>query len=198
MKYLKIKIADVEYKDTFYRTVLINPKLNLYQFSIYIELLFKAAFCHMAMFIGDNVEYIDKLWLDEFASLYSKALDYTKVTIGMAFRHSPKLSFVYDTGDNYQFDLNLLEELDFPSRKNLIILEASGDGIWEDNHGDLCEYLDGRLANKDIYAWNLNIPDKKAYNFFAPIDVDKMNEKLESKRRYIINLLKRNKQYSDH
>lgn len=195
MEYLKIKIADSDFKDKFCRIVLVDPKMNLYQFSIYIQILLKGAFCHMAMFKGKEAKFVDESWVADFGFSGVPAYDYTKVSIEKALEICSSLTFIYDTGDDYEFDLEPLGAFSFPLRKNLILLEAYGDGIWEDNHSGLYRYLKGE--KEEIYAWNLKIPTGSEYDFYKPIDPEAVNEKLETERKKIIRTLKRNGCYSD-
>ena len=108
MKYFKLKITDVDYPEKFYRVVLVNPSLNLYQFNIYIEILIKTMFCHMAMFSGKGYKFIDSIWMDDQFDKSIKYLDYTKVTIKEALKLCKSLQFTYDTGDDYSFNVEFI------------------------------------------------------------------------------------------
>lgn len=197
MKYFKLKITDVDYPEKFYRVVLVNPSLNLYQFNIYIEILIKTMFCHMAMFSGKGHEFIDSIWMDDQFDKSIKYLDYTKVTIKEALKLCKSLQFTYDTGDDYSFNVEFIEEFDFPLPNNIILLEASGDGIWEDNHSGLRDFIEGNLDRSEIYAWNLNIKDFDRYDFFEKINIELINKNIEKEKVRIIRELKKNDSYSD-
>lgn len=200
MKYLKLYVKFKDYPDKLNRLIAVDPSINLYQLNIYIQLLIKTMFYHMSEFTCDEAEFIDKIWLDEYENVFDKkSFDYTKVRVSdfiLNSKYHNKI-FLYDTGEGYEFDLKEKGFIDLPFNRPVILLSGVGDGIFEDNITDLRKFFENEIDISDAYIWNIKIKNINNYDYFAPLNIDQINESLISEYKKVVKDLKKNDSYSD-
>ena len=77
-----------------------------------------------------------------------------------------RYTFMYDFNSQWHFDGIVLETIEFDSKKEVILLDGKGQGIWEDRIKTLYAYFDGKLdpesliedeENKYFKPWNKRV-----------------------------------------
>lgn len=177
MKYTKILIEYNEYPSLFNRTILVKGNPDLFKLASFFAYILGTRFCHCYYFETETVEFVMSPFMEQGGVIWSKYLaNYNLSDL------PNKFTFVYDTGENYQFKSTILSEVDYDSKNGFILLDANGQGIWEDNHNSLYALLSGEInpnsRGKGAYTLPWNFNNKTFKDFFNPININEMNETL--------------------
>ena len=90
-----------------------------------------------------------------------------------------RFSFIYDFDSHWIFDGEVLEEVELEQKKEVILLDGKGQGIWEDRIKTLYAYFEGKLdpdsldedeENKFFKPWNKRLT--KFGDFDTAFDLD--------------------------
>ena len=181
MIYTKIRL-DFEYgpKGRFYRVVLVNSDIDLFKLGIAFGVALGATFEHTFMFTANRKKdnYVD-------ASIMENPIYGDKYLGNHYLRELPNIfHYCYDFGDGWDFYCKKYKKTyEINSKKELIILEGSGQGIWEDEICSLWAYFEGDVSPDEtedneemgIYKpWNYSI--NKFSDFDLPLDIDELNK----------------------
>lgn len=181
--YLKIKASFHMAKDRLYRTVLVKEHSNLFELACCLCAAFGAEFEHLFAIESGNVRFVPDFMVGEsFDRTPMLPIDkHTTDDLKETF------SLEYDFGDGWRFDCKIYKKTTvLQEQRPVILLEGKGQGIWEDNIGTLYAYLAGQVdpeyggtdENLGIYPpWNFKI--KKYKDFDAPLDIEKIQKKLD-------------------
>lgn len=177
MKYYKLKISWEDAKNKLYRTCYIPSDLYLGELGYLLCILFKTKFEHAFMFTDhESIDYVDDSFDNEEEIIGYKVVKYKKVKAVNAIKKYPKLQFVYDLGDYYCFDLqlNLKDYFDLPILYPIILVDAKGDGIFEDNITGLRNVvLNNSKDPNDFISFGEYLGKK--YNFDCKFDYSLIN-----------------------
>lgn len=159
MIYKEISVALKEFKDRLNRTVLVREDVSLFELGVVLCTALGAEFEHMFLFRSGKRNFCDPAWIDgrKEYSYYNKSIK----DLGKKF------TFIYDTGDDWEFDGSVKDEnIEMNSNDIAFLIDGNGQGIWEDNKYNLMRYLDGEIdpdtdeedEERDIYfPWNYEI-----------------------------------------
>jgi len=175
-------------KERFFRTILVKGNPDLLELGVILGTSLGATFEHCFLFRCKNrVIYVMAPFMEEPMIGYKYLGNYHLDDLPNTF------SFEYDTGDGWDFNCKKYEEkIEIKSKKNLLIFEGKGQGIWEDNIRSLAALFDGEIdekyseenEEKDIYKpWNFTI--EKYSDFDLPLDIEIINESLDEE--FLIN-----------
>lgn len=175
MIYRKIRVGLSEYKSRFYRVVLVRADVSLYELGVVLGTALGVEFEHMFMFRSGKNIYCDPTWIDndnEYSYYDKKLKDLNK-----------NFKFIYDTGDDWEFDGTINDkEFEIDSKEIAFLEDGKGQGLWEDNKYNLIRYFDGEIApdakeNEEkgiFYPWNYTI--KKFSDFDTGFNLKAVKE----------------------
>lgn len=172
MKFIKIRASWDEYLDRLNRTLLIREDLSLYELGVILCKLFKTKFEHMFLFEGDNCVYEDETWVMDSLR---RAYDYKEKKALDVLLDNKKLEFIYDTGEYYRFLVKKISKqiFEYPIKCDALLLEATGDGIFEDNISGLMDLMEGEIDENSLVSFGEDLPED--YNFDVSFDIDYIN-----------------------
>lgn len=178
MKYTKILIEYPDYPDKFSRTILVKGNPDLFKLATFYAYILNTELYHCYYFETEKIEYVMAPFMD------SRGLKWYKHLSKYNLSDLPKnFEFVYDTGENYRFNSTIVGTIDYPSLCSFVLLDAKGQGIWEDDHYSLSALLDGKIdlnesLDTECYHLPWNFDNETFGDFYKTIDVDKINETL--------------------
>ena len=178
MKYTKILIEYPDYPDKFSRTILVKGNPDLFKLATFYAYILNTELYHCYYFETEKIEYVMAPFME------SRGLKWYKYLSKYNLSDLPNnFKFIYDTGENYEFNSTILGVVDYPSLCSFVLLDAKGQGIWEDDHHSLYALLSGKIdpnESKDTDDCHLpwNFDNETFGDFFKEIDVDKINETL--------------------
>lgn len=180
MEYWILDFKYSDYPELLNRKIAVRPCTKLFDLNLYLLISLKSAIYHLSEFENENAIFAYKYSIDEnMYILKKKVFDFEKKTLRDLFKNiNETISFIYDFGANYEFKINFIKTCEFPFKRHFILLDAKGDGIFEDDKSNLNSFLSGELPKSEIYAWNLKIKDLEKYDYFKKIDVETFNENL--------------------
>lgn len=172
MKFIKIRASWDEYLDRLNRTLLIREDLSLYELGVILCKLFKTKFEHMFLFEGDNCVYEDETWVMDSLR---RAYDYKEKKALDVLLDNKKLEFIYDTGEYYRFLVKKISKqiFEYPIKCDALLLEATGDGIFEDNISGLMDLMEGEIDENSLVSFGEDLPED--YHFDVSFDIDYIN-----------------------
>ena len=174
MKYKRIKMEFQNYKDRFYREILVAKDLNLVYLGCIMCTCIGAEFEHLFLFNKNRTSYVPDAFLDN-SDVYGwlPMKEYMLDDLGDNF------TFTYDTGDGWCFNCKVSKkEVDKDDKALAFLLDGKGQGIWEDNIGSLYQYLDGEVdpdscdedEDSGLYLpWNF---ENEKYSDFENYDLE--------------------------
>lgn len=184
MLYRKMRVSLADAPDRLYRVFWLreNTRLDILAEILMDMLAMKRE--HLYEFIaGRQVYVIDPEEMD-MALKGNRMSGYTAEDLGSSFR------FIYDFGEDWTFDCRLENTGKNLDLDQLIIMEeAAGAGIFEDNKQTLFAYFSGEAPagmrtdreNRGLFMpWNLDL--NKLGDFDSPVDLDDMEALIN--RRY--------------
>jgi len=183
-EYTKIKVASKDDGKRFYRIIGIKGNPDLYTLGAYIGQTIGAWFEHMYLFHVGKKQYVADSWLEEgfFSEEYSLGECHLS-DLGKKFVYE------YDTGEGWEFDCSVYEKpyiyndeyFEEDGYPDCIVIEGKGQGIFENDHGTLCRYLDGEIdpesseENEELFQFlPMNLDLKKYGDFDNELDVEDM------------------------
>ena len=192
MIYTKIR-ADFKYgpKGRFYRVILVKEDINLYNLGVGLGLALGAEFEHCFLITEGNInkEYVMAAFMVDPMPSYKYLANYTLNDLG------DKFCYEYDNGDGWDFICKKYKrKVELDSKKDIIVLEGAGQGIWEDNIGSLYALFSGEInpledhedEDKGIYfPWNFEI--EKFGDFDMPLDIEKLNQDINIHYKKLVN-----------
>ena len=148
--YYKIKVEFLFAKKRFYRVFLVRTKVTVLDFIEAIRLSIRASDDHLYE-LGANECYGEGKYVDDL----------------------PKKSmFIYDFGDNYRFVVTKYKRTAMvESNKRFLLLDAKGQGIWEDFIRYFYAYLSGEYTDEDCNP-EVDDPCPIPYDYLKPSDFD--------------------------
>lgn len=198
MKYTKIRVEFKEFPKRFYREMYVRSDLSLFKLGVCVCCSLGAEFEHYFLFDDVKRQYVPK----DFEDLLDNQVyigDYSFKDIELDKKN--RFFLTYDTGENYEFVITILEkDIELSKRKPAIILDGAGDCIWEDNIHTLYAYLSGkikgRLTQEDeargySLPWNVCMPNKLEY-FDRPYSINAADRRIGSDVDYTIYQLNEN------
>lgn len=205
-KYRKLRF-DYKYgpKNRFYRVVLVKGNPNLFKLGVALLTSVGATFEHCFLFRVEDESDYDTCYV--MANFMEDPIPGYKYLGNYKLNDLPNQFILqYDTGDCWDFDCVLEDEVhDLNSHEeDILVLEAVGQGIWEDNSYSLQAYFEGNidpnltmeeLEDKGILLpWNFDI--RKFSSFDKPISIRWFQKEIiiDFKANYRF-LLKREKEY---
>ena len=197
MLYRKIKASWRDEEKRFFRIILVDPDISLFDAAIAILTSLGATFEHLFE-VHKGREYYsipDPEDEDLHWGQSHNIFDYQLTDISDAFK------ITYDFGDEWVFHCKAYKRLvEIRSDEPLILLDGAGQGIWEDNIWTLWAYIGGDMDSntgtpdgESDYAkpWNFTIESWS--DFDAPLNIPVLSKKLSE--NYQSNLKEFHKQY---
>lgn len=174
MLYRKVRISGLDDKKRLYRVLYVPHHLNLSEFAQIIRETFRMNGGHLYEFRKGQLNWTERR--EEFQdwddSPGMEMRDYGLLEPGNTYR------FIYDYGDDWEFEIRIFKaEKEFDTDLPVIVLEGTGRGIWEDNHGGYWSLLNREMpedlfeddvAREFYLPWNLDL--EKAGDTFDEID----------------------------
>ena len=177
MEYTKIKVASKDNPKLFYRVIAVAGDPSLYQLGVIIGKSIRCWFEHMFLFRNKAATY----WPD----MYCEEYDDEPMSLNYLSDLGDKFVYEYDTGEGYEFECTVLKKKYYDNEdedSGIIakVIEGTGQGIFENDHGTLWSILDNEadlenpLEEDDIHA-PMNMEEfEKLGDFFKPLDFDEM------------------------
>lgn len=173
---MKFVLVTVKWKDNmsiFYRKMWVREDISLVKFGYQFTKLIKAKFSHMFFFktIDEKKYYVDELWLNQ----QKNAEDYSKFNLLDELDKYQKIIYEYDSNQDYEFviEADRNQNFDIPLMTDVLLIEAEGDGIFEDNIQGLRDFLNGQVSEKTLYSSGEKL--SKNYSFKTIFDYDYIN-----------------------
>ena len=174
---MKFVLVTAKWKDNmtvFYRKMWVREDISLVKFGYQLTKLIKAKFSHMFFFktMDENKYYVDELWLNQ----QKHAEDYSKFNLIDELDKYQKLIYEYDSNQDYEFviEMDKNQTLEIPLMTDVLLFEAEGDGIFEDNITGLRNVvLDGSKDPNDYISFGKYLG--KNYNFDCKFDYSLIN-----------------------
>ncbi len=182
MRYRELKVEFEENKERLYRVIQVREDLDLYSLGVAILFSLGATFEH-AFYFEDIERHYDPEVFDDLFANNVYMTDYHLLDLKLSKDNS--FNLIYDSGDYWCFKITMKKEpVIIKSRKYAILLDAKGQGIWEDNIYSLYQYFSGKVAKSSqgdetkgiALPWNFE--NKKFGDFDKKINVKKINETL--------------------
>ena len=152
---MKFVLVTAKWKDNmtvFYRKMWVREDISLVKFGYQLTKLIKAKFSHMFFFktMAENKYYVDELWHNQ----QKHAEDYSKFNLIDELDKYQKLIYEYDSNQDYEFviEMDKNQTLEIPLMTDVLLFEAEGDGIFEDNIQGLRDFLNGNVSEKTLYS----------------------------------------------
>lgn len=176
-KYRKINLFWASHRDRLTRTLLVRSDLDLFELGLAIGSSLEASFDFPFSIKSKGETYF--YGSDNIDDKY--ACEYDMSVLGKTFR------FTYGFEEDYlwKFDCTLSKDeevIETAFNPKVIVLEAKGQGIWEDGWFMLEGYLAGEIdpecdeEDPDMgYFFPSNIFPDKVGDFDKPIDIEKLN-----------------------
>ena len=190
MKYYKLKISLDKYEDRLNRIVLFKHNCDLDDLAFTILSVFNTLAYHLYVIEDDVDKYECEISYKE-----AKAMNYpdigkptTNVTIDMLQIKNNRFKMVYDFGENYEFIIEVLEEVQLDEIYRIPkVIGGKGYGIVEDGKYFFEEYLNG---NDLDYPLLFIKKGRKTEVNFDSFDLEECNRKLKREISKIRNAYK--------
>lgn len=175
MKYKRIKISLKEYPNRLTRTILVNEDTNLVILGCIFCDAFRSEFEHNFLFIKDKTHYSPDVFINEGTNDLIQEVPMKKYALKDL---GDKFTFIYDTGENWEFDCKVSDKDEVVNGNKLAyLLDGEGQGIWEDNRSSLEAYLNGEIepeSNEEDEEKGLSLPwnfENSSYGDFDNFDL---------------------------
>lgn len=194
MKYAILTISFSEFPKRLNRKIKVREDLDLFTLGVVLGVILGADFTYDFAFISKNRNLVMEKYQQLFAETDDYMTNYHLKDLGTNF------TFLYDTSNSWVFQVKVEKELEeMQSRKKAFIIDAIGQGIWEDNLAMLRRYLSGELKD-DIrkekpHSQHLHLWDKpleKVADFDFPLDLIGLNLTLENRINTQLDILEEN------
>ena len=176
MEFIKIKVSWKDYPENLYRIILVKKDITLEELSYSLCLLLKTRFEHLSLFrCGEDI-YIDEDSAEEY-----EWISFNNVKLIDMLDKYKQISFEYDTGEGYSFLVKRCSKYfyEYPFKTDAILVEAKGDGIFEDNISGLYSIMENEeFDENEERIGTFGEPLPKDYNFFQEFDYDYINSAL--------------------
>ena len=139
MEFIKIKVTWEDYPENLYRIILVKKNITLEELNDVLCLLLKTRFEHLSLFRAGKTTYIN----EEYVELPNQ-IPYENVKLADVLDKEKQILFDYDLGAGYRFIVKRCSKYfyEYPFKTNAILVEARGDGIFEDNMSDLYSIME--------------------------------------------------------
>ena len=186
MLYKELNVYYNEKPERFNRALYVREDIGLRELGCVLLTALRAEFEHLFMFTiregNTTTDYVSRILMDDPLDNYVCMNDFHLSDLGSTF------SFVYDTGDFWDFSCEVSSELkEIDGEKYAYLLDGTGQGIWEDNRYSLTMYLSGLVPPERDYEddeegiylpWNL--PAEKFGDFDLPLDMQKETDRFDT------------------
>ena len=176
MEFIKIKVTWEDYPENLYRIILVKKNITLEELNDVLCLLLKTRFEHLSLFRAGKTTYIN----EEYVELPNQ-IPYENVKLVDVLDKEKQILFDYDLGAGYRFIVKRCSKYfyEYPFKTNAILVEARGDGIFEDNMSDLYSIMENEeLDESEERTGSFGELLPKDYNFFQEFDYDYINSAL--------------------
>ncbi len=190
MKYTKIKISYPGHARQFYRTILVRGNPDLLKLATFYAFILNTEVYHCYYFETKDCEYVMAPFMEGYGVKTQKYLARYHLS-----DLPKKFTYTYDTGEDYEFNSTILGEVDYKSNRSFILLDAKGQGVWEDNHHSLYSLLEGKIDpnssdEDDDYHLPWNFDNETYGDFFNPVDIEDENENILCMFSFILSHIK--------
>ncbi|MBQ1468366.1 MAG: hypothetical protein IIZ27_07810, partial [Solobacterium sp.] len=150
MLYKELNVYYNEKPERFNRALYVREDIGLRELGCVLLTALRAEFEHLFMFTiregNTTTDYVSRILMDDPLDNYVCMNDFHLSDLGSTF------SFVYDTGDFWDFSCEVSSELkEIDGEKYAYLLDGTGQGIWEDNRYSLTMYLSGLVPPERDY-----------------------------------------------
>lgn len=195
MKFIRIRVRWEDRPKDLYRVLLVREDIDLKTLDHVLRSLFKMNNGHESCFLGDRLEqvYTDPSLFSDFPTA-SVQSDYSQVRLLDALKANANLRFLYDLDNEYRFLINRssAKTISLPLLTDAILLEAKGDGIFEEDREGLHAFLKG--GRKAYFACHADGYLPIFYSFFPEFDLDYINLKFAIEENPVFDSWKRPKE----
>ena len=179
MKFFRVRIRYDDFPNLLNRLLLIREDITLKEAGRVFAALLKARDFQGSLFLGDRKETLYKDPDSDFTlPEATKTVDQSAVFLKDALEENNRLRFLYDPKAFYLFTITLSSKKTFalPIRTDAILLEAKGDGIFEEDREGLDAFLEEGV--KGYYEVHPEKDLPKNYDYNPEFDLDDINLKL--------------------
>lgn len=182
MEYTKIKVTSKDNAKRFFRVLCVKGNPNLNELGALIGLSINCWFEHGYMFYKNRQDYIPGIWSeDRYYDEEVRVLDDFNLS-----DLEDHFTYVYDTGENWEFDCKVLKtkynyEAKYDDYPLAMVIEGKGQGIFENDHTTFWRYLDGEIdpesSEEDdelMQYLPMNLDFEKYGDFDNPLDLEDM------------------------
>ena len=183
--FIEIDLNYVDYPEKLNRRFLVPFRNTIGDLITSIVVLIRASGNHLANITFANKELITAAENVDGLLEFKDTVDYANNYQVYDLINSGKAKFYYDYADGYEFNLKIRKSIPIDDNlcmSNLILVEANGYGIYEDNRIILNDYCKNPNAFNN-YERKL-IKDMIPFNF-EEVDVDSLILKFEAEYRRI-------------
>ena len=185
MEFIKIRASWNDYPESLYRVMLVDKDITLERLAFALKILFKTQFEHLSQFKVGRTFYVPSDEMDDY-DFENKVYDWEKVTLLNALEEKKFLTFAYDLGEGYEFLIKKISQktYELPIKASVLLLEAKGDGIFEDNISCLEDYLEGKIDEDSLNSYDEDFQND--YDFDVKFDIDYINRMLIQGIKYFV------------
>ncbi len=179
MKFYILKTSLSNYPENLYRKLIFNASNDLDELAFTILSIYNTMAYHMYMFEDDNNTYYNQLSIDD--GVYDESTDNMYgsifVTLDKIQTESNKFKMLYDFGEEYEFDIEILDVIEINKYSKIpIVTEGAGYGILEDDKHNFIRYLEGEHLEHPLYFYKNNNFVELDFNDF---NLEECNKKLK-------------------
>ena len=181
MKFYILKTSLSNYPEKLYRKLIFNASNDLDELAFTIMSIYNTMAYHMYMFEDDNSTYYCQMLIDDgiYDEKEENMYGSSSVTLDKLHAKSKKFKMLYDFGEEYEFDIEILEVIETNKYfKTPIVTEGSGYGILEDDKHNFIRYLEGEHLEHPLYFYKNNNFVELDFNDF---NLEECNKKLKKK-----------------
>ena len=179
MLFQKVRVSWNVFPEKLFRLFYIRQDISLDHFAVILQRLFEMGDEHLWCFKDKKHRYVTD------RELYA-AWDECSLLSEARFSNLPEKSvFEYDYGEGWEFEVRKYKKtIEKDTDDNILMKEAAGAGIFEDNRYTLEAYLSGEAdpnmrtddENEGLYMpWNMEL--EKLGDFDAPADLEYLEDK---------------------
>lgn len=182
MRYKTLQIEFMPFPNRLSRIIKVREDLDLFTLGVVLVVAFNGKFEYPFVFQTRRRDYLSEYFrqLDEDTQVHMT--NYHLKDLGSNF------IFMYDTADSWIFKIKVTKTEEIRSRKHGFIIDAIGQGIWENELDLLIRYLNGEIRGdirqsheEDIqsHLWERKV--RPLSDFDRVLDIQSLNETFENR-----------------
>lgn len=182
MRYKTLHIEFMPFPKRLNRIIKVREDLDLFTLGVVLVVALNGQFEYPFVFQTRRRDYLSRYFgqIDEETQVYMT--NYHLKDLGSNF------IFMYDTADSWIFKVKVINIEEIRSRKHGFIIDAVGQGIWENELDLLTRYLKGEVRgdirqgqeeDKLSHLWERKV--RPVSDFDRVLDIQSLNDTFENK-----------------